>query len=233
MILMKKIIFAASVFSIGFGLMSCGGATGNDPGRAYMPDMYYARAYEAYGYNMVEGEYDSLRQRGVIYNGLTVPGTVARGESLPTHLTNDSNGLRAADALANPLNTLSKSPAQLKEGERLYLINCGICHGKALDGNGPLWKDGDGPYPAKPQVLNDAQAAGWTDGHYYHVITFGKGAMGSYASQLRPEQRWMVISYIRSKQSGATSDTTAADPKTPVNQTNEPANGGNAASGTN
>jgi hypothetical protein len=34
----------------------------------------------------------------------------------------------------------------------------------------------------------------------YHVITFGKGAMGAYASQLRPEQRWWVIKYIRSKQ---------------------------------
>jgi hypothetical protein len=27
--------------------------------------------------------------------------------------------------------------------------------------------------------------------------------MGSYASQLRPEQRWWVIKYIRSKQGGA------------------------------
>lgn len=217
---MKKIIFAASVFSLGLGLLSCGGAHGNDPGRAYMPDMYYARAYEAYGYNMVGGEYDSLAGRGIQYNGLIVPGTVARGDMLPYHLTNDSAGLRAADGIRNPLDTLSKSANLLKEGERLYLINCGICHGTALDGNGPLYKGGEGPYPAKPQVLNDAQAAKWTDGHYYHVITFGKGAMGSYASNLRPEQRWMVISYIRSKQTGASADTAAQDQSTPANQTN-------------
>jgi mono/diheme cytochrome c family protein len=226
---MKKIVFAASVFSLGLGLLSCGGAHGNDPGRAYMPDMYYARAYEAYGYNMVDGEYDSLASRGIQYNGLTVPGSVARGDMLPYHLTNDSAGLRAADAIRNPLDTLSKSRLMMKEGERLYLVNCGICHGTALDGNGPLYKGGEGPYPAKPQVLNDAQAKSWTDGHMYHVITFGKGAMGSYASNLRPEQRWLVVSYIRSRQGGAASDTVAQDQPTPANQTNisPSGNGGN------
>ena len=41
----------------------------------------------------------------------------------------------------------------MKEAERLYLVNCGICHGPKLDGNGPLWKDGDGPYPSAPKNL--------------------------------------------------------------------------------
>jgi mono/diheme cytochrome c family protein len=210
---MKKIVLAASIFSLGLGLVSCGGASGNDPGRAYMPDMYYARAYEAYGYNNVEGEYDSLRQRGILYNGLPVPGTVARGEMLPYHVTGDSTGLAASQGLKSPLDTLTTSKGLMKEAERLYLINCGICHGTALDGNGPLWKGGEGPYPAAPRPLNADYAINLTDGHYYHVITFGKGAMGSYASQLNPEQRWMVIKYIRSKQGGAAapaSDTTAA-----------------------
>jgi mono/diheme cytochrome c family protein len=223
---MKKIVFAASILSLGLGLLSCGGAVGDDPGHAYMPDMYYARAYEAYGYNMVEGEYDSLRQRGIYYSGLPVPGTIARGDMLPNHLAGDTTGLSSANSLVNPLDTLAKDPKLVKEGERLYLVNCGICHGPALDGNGPLWKGGDGPYPAKPQVLNDAQASGWTDGHYYHVITFGKGQMGSYASQLRPEQRWMVINYIRSKQGGKSADTTAKEPATPLNQTNVNPQGG-------
>lgn len=217
---MKKILAAASVVSLSLALLSCGGAHGEDPGRAYMPDMYYSRAYEAYGYNMVQGEYDSLKSKGISYNGLTVPGTVARGDVLPYHLTNDSAGLRVANGIRNPLDTLARTANLLKEGERLYLVNCGICHGTALDGNGPLYKGGEGPYPAKPQVLNDAQAAGWSDGHYYHVITFGKGQMGSYASQLRPEQRWLVISYIRSRQGGASSDTMANDRSTPANQTN-------------
>ncbi|RYY42516.1 MAG: cytochrome c [Chitinophagaceae bacterium] len=220
MSLMKKIIFAASVLTLGLGLLSCGGAHGNDPGHAYMPDMYYARAYEAYGYNMVEGELDSLRQRGILYNGLPVPGTVAREDMLPYHLTEDSNGLKASNGLLNPLDTLSKVPGQLKEGERLYLVNCGICHGQALDGNGPLYKGGEGPYPVAPRNLLDDYTKNLTDGHIFHVVTFGIRTMGSYASQLRPEQRWLVINYIRSKQTGAKSDTAAKDSGAPMNQTN-------------
>lgn len=217
---MKKIAVVLFSFTLGLSLMSCGGAQGNDPGHAYMPDMYYSRAYEAYGYNMVGDEYDSLRQRGIQYNGLLVPGSVARGDMLPNHLTNDSVGLKAADGITNPLDTLSSNSKLTKEGERLYLVNCAICHGPGLDGNGPLWKGGEGPYPAKPQVLNDAQAKGWKDGHYYHVITFGKGAMGSYASQLKPEQRWVVIKYIRTKQGGAVKDSTGGGAPTVLNQTN-------------
>ncbi len=216
---MKKLVFASFILLLTSSLISCGGAHGEDPGHAYMPDMYYSRAYEAYGYNDVGGEYDSLNRRGIVYTGLPVPGTVARGDLLPYHLTNDTMSLKAADALVNPFDTLSSDPKRLKEGERLFLVNCGICHGPNLDGNGPLWKGGEGPYPAKPQVLNDANAAKWSDGHFYHVITFGKGSMGSYASQLRPEQRWVVIKYIRSKQTGASTDSTAKGQGTSANQT--------------
>jgi mono/diheme cytochrome c family protein len=122
---------------------------------------------------------------------------------------------------------LATTAAYMKEAERQYLIHCGICHGDKLDGNGPLWNNGNGPYPAAPRALNADYAKNLTDGHYFHVITFGKGAMGSYASQLKPEQRWWVIRYIRSKQGGATpaaanaADTTAkpAATSTPTSAT--------------
>ena len=31
----------------------------------------------------------------------------------------------------------------------------------------------------------------------YHTLTFGKGMMGSHASQLNPKDRWMVIQYVK------------------------------------
>jgi hypothetical protein len=42
-------------------------------------------------------------------------------------------------------------------------------------------------------------------------MTYGIRTMGSYASQLTPEQRWWVLKYIRSKQGtagGAATDST-------------------------
>src|SRR5436305_14751689 len=91
----------------------------------------------------------------------------------------------------------------MKESKCLYLLNCGICHCPALDVNGPLYNNGNRPFPAQPKPLNGAYAKALTDGHTFHVITFGIRTMGSYASQLRPEQRWRVIKYIRSVEAAA------------------------------
>jgi len=208
---MKRILIAAGIFSLAFGFAGCGGAHGNDPGHAYMPDMYYSRAYETYGYNDVGGEFDSLKQRGIYYNGMPVTGTVARGDMLSYHLTNDSAGMKAAEILKNPLDSMAMTKGSLKEAERLYLVYCGICHGDKLDGNGPL--PAGGAYVAAPANFTLPNIKAFPDGHYFHVITYGIRTMGSYASQLTPEQRWWVIKYIRSKQgagSGSVKDSTAA-----------------------
>jgi mono/diheme cytochrome c family protein len=213
---MKRIRVAAQLLAMSLGFVGCGGAHGDDPGHAYMPDMYYSRAYETYGYNDVGGEYDSLKNRGISYNGLPVPGTIARGDMMAYHFTatSDSGRLQEADALRNPLDSMALTKGLMKEAERLYLINCAICHGPALDGNGPLYNNGNGPYPAVPKNLTAPDAKAFSDGHYFYVITNGIRSMGSYASQLRPDQRWWVIKYIRSKQGvaagGGAKDSTGA-----------------------
>lgn len=165
------------------------------PGKVYMPDMANSRAYETYSVNPVFA--DGRTSQG------PVAGTVKRGEEFPVHMEMDKLGdtanYYASRSVPNPIDSLT--PDQLKETERLYLINCGICHGAKLDGNGPLWKDGDGPYPSKPAALvGDAKYESMPDGQMFYSITFGKNLMGSYASQLSAKQRWQVIRYIKTKQ---------------------------------
>jgi mono/diheme cytochrome c family protein len=68
--------------------------------------------------------------------------------------------------------------------------------------------------PAAPRNLLDDYSKKLADGQIYHVITHGKGQMGSYSSQVHPEQRWWIVKYIRQKQgggktAGAASDSTA------------------------
>jgi mono/diheme cytochrome c family protein len=165
------------------------------PGKVYMPDMANSRAYETYSANPVFA--DGRTSQG------PVAGTVKRGEEYPVHIemdkTGDTANYFASRALPNPFDSLDAD--QMKETERIYLINCGICHGAKLDGNGPLWKDGDGPYPAKPAALvGDAKYESMPAGQMFYSITYGKNLMGSYASQLTAKQRWQVITYIKSKQ---------------------------------
>lgn len=170
------------------------------PGSVYMPDMAYSRAYETYA------DHSNLKEKGINYNAKPVEGTIARGMDMPFPLAMDKVGdtvnYFASKLVPNPIDSLSAK--ELNEAERLYLINCGICHGTKLDGNGPLYKGGDGPYPVKPATLvGDVRYESMPDGQMFYSVAYGKNQMGSYASQLSKHQRWMVIKYIKIKQAAS------------------------------
>lgn len=202
---MKKILIITGIALAGMAIVSCGGPRRN-PGRAYMPDMTYSRALETYSST------EALKKEGVNYNAKPVPGTIARGDMFPYTLKNDTTDYAKSKEVVNPLPVLTA--LELKEANRLYLVNCGICHGEKLDGNGPLYKGGDGPFGAKPATLvGDPKYDAMAEGTMFHSITYGKNMMGSYASQLNPKQRWMVIRYIKEKQAEkATLATTTVAP---------------------
>ena len=167
------------------------------PGSVYMPDMAYSRAYETYA------DHSNLAEKGINFNNRPVVGTMARGEELPFYLTKDAAGdttnYVASKQVKSPIDSLSA--AEYTETERLYLINCGVCHGAKLNGNGPLYKDGAGPYAAKPATLvGDAKYEAMPEGQMFYSVMYGKNLMGSYASQLSRHQRWMVIRYIKMNQ---------------------------------
>src|SRR4051812_41459967 len=168
---MKKLVIAAGCLALATGFVGCGGAHGEDPGEAYMPDMYYSRAYETYNYNDVGGELDSLRRRGIFYNAMPVEGTIARGDAMPYHFvsTGDSARMAEANSFGNPLDSMAATKPALKEAERLYLVNCGICHGTSLKGDGPI--AASGAYPAAPKDLTAPDSKGFSDGHFFYVIT--------------------------------------------------------------
>jgi mono/diheme cytochrome c family protein len=186
------------------------------PGRVYMPDMVYSRAFETYA------PIDTLEKQGIHYNRTPVAGTIKRGELLPFLLAKDKTGDTTnyvqAMHVANPLPALNA--VQLKEAERLYLVNCGICHGTALDGNGPLYNGGNGPFSAAPANLAaNAKYTNMPEGQMFYSVTYGKGQMGSYASQLSSTQRWMIIHYVKSKQGGgkpSTADVAVVDTTAPA-----------------
>jgi mono/diheme cytochrome c family protein len=193
---MKKLVIISVLALSGIFVISCN--DNSKRGLDYMPDMKDSRAYETYA------DHGNLSSKGVFYNNRPVAGTVSRGEELPYHLKNDSTGYAQSAGVNDPLPKLNET--ELVEAERLYLINCAICHGTALDGNGPLYKGGNGPFAAKPANLaGDPKIVALPEGTLYHVMTYGKNLMGSYASQLSRKQRWMVAQYVKSKQGAAQS----------------------------
>jgi mono/diheme cytochrome c family protein len=95
-------------------------------------------------------------------------------------------------------NALALTEQNLADGKQLFNAFCYPCHGEKGMGNGPVTQHG---FPPPPSYSTGTSSRGGamkdlTDGKIYHTITYGNGAMGSYASQLSPEERWKVVLYV-------------------------------------
>lgn len=186
---MNKVQILLLTLLLGSTLAACNsGNMRRNPGKAYAMDMTYSKAKDAYTLQGAGIFADSLSSR------MPVMGTVARGHDLPDHLVEgDTNAYKTFTT------SVKFQDEEVKEGGRLFDIYCAICHGAALDGNGPLYSSGK--FAAMPANLKSGKYLHYTPGQIYAAIKFGKNAMGSYASQIDIKQRWQVIAYIKKQQS--------------------------------
>lgn len=202
---MKKIaIIATLVLSMAAVFIGC--KDKRDPGRVYMPDMAYSRAYESYALrdSAIFTMDPNAAGHKIFYNNLSPAGTIKRGELFPFNVPNDSNGLINLSALVkNPLEPMNGK--ELEEAGRLFNINCAVCHGAKGEANGPLAPKIGG---VKSII---AASPGYSDGRIFFVMNYGQNNMGSYASQLSREQRWRIVQYIRTLEpKAATAETATA-----------------------
>ena len=78
-------------------------------------------------------------------------------------------------AKAELMNPLDSTQIDLERGKELYDIYCGICHGNKGAGQGNLVKREK--ILGVPSYADAGRAI--TDGSVYHVIYYGRNAMGS------------------------------------------------------
>jgi mono/diheme cytochrome c family protein len=170
----------------GVAALAAGCQPGAQPGSEYMPDMARGPGYKAFAPN------DALA------NGITlqrpVAGTIARGYRPFHYGKGEAEAIRAGDELANPLRA---TPDVLASGKALYEAACQVCHG--TEGKG------DGPIAAKippPPDYRTARLMAYPPGRMFHVITMGANKMPSYAVQLTPDERWRIVTYVRTRLQG-------------------------------
>ena len=121
-----------------------------------------------------------------------VAGTVARGQLHEDALfyTGKVNG---ADATVFPFAIDSRRMAR---GRERFDIYCSPCHGRTGQGDGMIVRRGYRRPPTFHQDrLRDAPV-----GHFFDVITNGFGAMPDYATQIKAEDRWAIIAFVRALQ---------------------------------
>lgn len=77
-----------------------------------------------------------------------------------------------------------------RDGKDLFNANCKSCHG-GVGENASLPLN---PEPGDPAADKFAKQ---TDGDLFYKLTVGQGGMPGFASQMSDDERWSIISYIR------------------------------------
>ena len=205
----RPLLFTLSVFAATMGIGSCG-VDPNSPGVEYMPDMYRSPAVEAYvdygsskHLDWTQSQKDEAGVKPILAR-IPAAGSVAyMGEDaifgMPYALPNDTSGYaRAAKEIHSPL---LSSKENIEKGIVLFNRFCQHCHGKEGHGDGKISQNGHiAGIPDYATKLKDLE-----EGKIYHTLQYGKGLMGSHASQMSQKERWQVIEYVKCLQKGITS----------------------------
>lgn len=189
-------------------LPGCGFKAGkNFTGLEYMPDMGHSRAYDVYypgpgAGSPIETEVPKAQQVNAVFqNGMVarkpVVGTVPRGHNPYPYPGTDAGYEMASANLLNPY--WDADDQILKEGKAHYATYCQVCHGEKGEGAGSISVVSGGPFGGIPNYYGAAYLQ-MPEGKMFHSMHYGKNDMGSYASQLTQEERWKVVSYIKSMQ---------------------------------
>ncbi len=89
----------------------------------------------------------------------------------------------------------------LARGQVMYERTCVVCHGPQGIGTGANIFE---KYPALAAYnLAGPQVAGYSDQYIYGMIRVGRGLMPAYGHQIRPIDRWAVVTYVRKLQADA------------------------------
>ncbi|PCJ81741.1 MAG: cytochrome C [Bacteroidetes bacterium] len=177
----------------------------NSPGLEYMPDMYRSPAIEAYvdygedPYYVTEEV--AAAQRMTQSARKPVAGTIAfKGEDkafgLPYPYANTPEGYELAGLeLHSPLPTTSDN---IQAGALNFGLMCSHCHGETGKGDGAISRNGFiMGIPDYSTKLKDLP-----EGKMYHTLIYGKGLMGSHASQISQKGLWEIIQYVQVLQNG-------------------------------
>lgn len=130
-----------------------------------------------------------------------IPGTVARGDlTVDAHLL---TGRVGGDWAATFPATLEIDLRLLQRGRERFGVYCAPCHGYGGAGDGivaqrALRLNTEGW--VQPTSMLDATVRDRPVGHIFNTITNGIRSMPPYGDQIRPEDRWAIVAYIRALQ---------------------------------
>ena len=182
--MLKSLITAVITAILFAGLTASCDRTRNDKGYEYFPDMAHSLAYETYSPN--KNYKDGKTEQP------PVPGTINREITPYPFAATDSGRAMAGRILKNPFPATKEN---IEAGKAQYIVFCQNCHGEKGDGKGYLFVSKRFVIPPASYLSDKVMKL--PEGEIYHVITNGFNTMGAHASQIRPNDRWKIITYIQ------------------------------------
>ncbi len=133
-----------------------------------------------------------------------VPGTVSVGNLREDDVYYTGKDAAGTFAATSPV---QYTMAVLNRGQERFNIYCAVCHGRTGEGNGIVApKPGVDPSRRilQPPSFHEQRLIEKEDGYMFDVITNGKGNMPSYRHQIRVDDRWAIVGYLRALQRSRT-----------------------------
>jgi mono/diheme cytochrome c family protein len=132
-----------------------------------------------------------------VLSTLVLLGTVAAWQQAASNAQEPPPAAAAKipEEAAKQVNPVKATPASLAHIKKLYGYDCAMCHGKDGDGKGDLADS------MKLQLKDWRDAASLkdvTDGELFYIISKGRGKMPAGAEQMKPEEIWNMVIYVRS-----------------------------------
>ncbi|MBN2328841.1 MAG: cytochrome c, partial [Candidatus Omnitrophica bacterium] len=166
--------------------------TRSDSTRIHLiPDMDSQPKFKAQSQNLLFADKRAMRPR--------IPGTAARGEWYANPIIHDGT-VSGEWALRIPGKI---TPELIQEGRKHYDVYCAPCHGLAGFGEGVIAQRAErleeGTW-TPPTSLHSETVLQRPAGHVFNTITNGIRNMPAYGQQIRPEDRWAIVAYIKALQ---------------------------------
>src|SRR6056297_371871 len=177
----------ASLLFISLLLMSCRGQLSEKPPISPQQNMQFQDRFNAQEKNEFFANNMSMRP--------PVEGTIARGELRQNSVLYEGRDENGEFVTEIPFEV---TRSFLYRGKERYDIFCTPCHGAIGDGQGIIMT---GQYGYVPAPSYHRQASyDMPDGQFYSAIAEGIRSMPAYNTQIKVEDRWAIVAYIRALQ---------------------------------
>jgi len=91
-----------------------------------------------------------------------------------------------------------RTASNIEAGAANFELMCTHCHGLEGKGDGAISRNGH--IMGIPDFSNKLKEL--PEGNMYHTLMYGKGLMGSHASQISQKGLWQIIQYVQVLQKG-------------------------------